>query len=96
MMNGQFAVIVSQRGCVDTSTCYNITNVGLPKNDFGHALEVFPNPTFDQVSVDLGKAYEGVSIYVINMLGQLVFEKKYKHLQKTSLNLGDAKGVYLF
>ena len=38
--NEDFAVIVTNNGCSDTSGCYTIMGVGLVKNDFGNQLKL--------------------------------------------------------
>ncbi len=32
--NGSYAVEIKQNGCIDTSACYSITNIGVIENDF--------------------------------------------------------------
>ncbi len=42
--NGWYAVILTQNGCTDTSSCYNVLNVGTVENNFSSGLFVLPNP----------------------------------------------------
>ncbi len=94
-LNGLYAVIVSNENCTDTSACYQVGNVGFTNNDFGKALQVFPNPTNSQLSIDLGNTYREVHIRITNGLGQVVFEQKYDKLHKTKTELAGSPGIYL-
>jgi len=52
--NGNYAVEVTQNGCIDTSLCINVSNANILENTFGNQLKVYPNPTKDEVTVELG------------------------------------------
>jgi len=43
--NGNYAVIVSENGCTDTSACYTISGIGISEYNTGNELSVYPNPT---------------------------------------------------
>src|SRR5690349_22903005 len=47
LANGSYAVIISQNGCVDTSSCYAITSVGMHENNFSSEIQISPNPVID-------------------------------------------------
>lgn len=94
-INGSYAVLIGRNGCVDTSACYNVTNVGLPQNEFGDALQVFPNPTDNQLHIDLGSVYQNVTIRLTNALGQVVAEKQYGNLKETQIEVKGTTGLYL-
>jgi hypothetical protein len=58
-------------------------------------LNVFPNPTTQDLHVDLGISIENVSVEVKNMMGQILFLKTYKETQYIDLEFEYAQGLYL-
>ena len=92
--NGNYAVIISQNGCSDTSACVTITTTGIvlkPNNEY---LQIFPNPTTSTITL------KGLSadsdIHIMNALGQTLFSKtiNQKDIEKI-IDLSDFKnGMY--
>jgi hypothetical protein len=72
-------------------TCYPevIDNSGLEENHF--AFSVYPNPSNGLVTIE---ATERSLVHVFNSQGALI-ETIYPTGTKTSLTLGDIKGIYL-
>ena len=58
-------------------------------------IRTWPNPTKQQINIDLGQLYTNVEIEVVNLLGQTIYRKKHSSLKRTSINLYGASGVYL-
>ncbi|MDA7837092.1 LamG domain-containing protein, partial [Salibacteraceae bacterium] len=48
--NGSYAVVVTQNGCTDTSSCYQIYNVGMESLN-GIEASVFPNPSSNEITI---------------------------------------------
>jgi len=94
-VNGSYAVVINDNGCTDTSTCYNVTSVGIIKNDFGNELIVYPNPTDDNFSIDLGDNYQIISITMTDVSGKLILSKTYNDCQILNLKIEALAGVYL-
>ncbi|MFT6922587.1 MAG: hypothetical protein ACJA1C_001593 [Crocinitomicaceae bacterium] len=69
-VNGNYAVIVTDGSCSDTSLCISITNVGIDYLDLETGLSLYPNPTNGVLNID----YEGEikSIQVVDMLGRVI------------------------
>ena len=68
--NGEFAVVITENGCTDTSACIVINNVGLDHVSIT-SFTMYPNPTLDGVfSID----YEGEisQIDVVDMVGRKI------------------------
>jgi len=76
-VNGSYAVIVTKNACTDTSACVTISGVGIRDNLLDAKLDIFPNPTSGNVSIDLGKTYNGVDLRVISILGQVVLSRHF-------------------
>jgi len=93
--NGSYAVIINENGCADTSTCYNVTSVGIIENDFGNKLIIYPNPTNGNFSIDLGENLKTVMITLTDLLGKVIWCKSYNNSQLLNLKLEESAGVYL-
>ncbi len=71
--DGSYAVeVTASNGCVDTSFCYFIGTSNIAKNNFGDALNVYPNPTEGKITIDLGDFYQNVTLELKNTNGQVV------------------------
>lgn len=93
--NGEYAVIVTNNGCSDTSSCHTVIEVGIIENDFRDKLLLHPNPTSGNFSIDLGSMQESVSISITDITGRLVHSKTFKNSQLLNLKLAEPKGVYI-
>ena len=76
-VSGEYAVILSFAGCVDTSACEFVIVSSIIQNGFGKNLTFYPNPTDGNISIGLGDHYTNVTVTVRNMLGQEVINKNY-------------------
>lgn len=93
-VNGNYAVIVSQFGCKDTSVCLNINSVGIVENEIGE-FKVYPNPASNKLNITTNSNIKTVFIY--DVTGQLVKEINYENnnLKKISLTIDNlAQGIY--
>ncbi|MBP6412811.1 MAG: T9SS type A sorting domain-containing protein [Bacteroidia bacterium] len=97
--NGSYAVIISQNGCVDTSSCFQTTSVGSFDIGNNNSITFYPNPTNDLLYVVLkGKSDDTFIITLINKIGQNVLQKTLSGNNatlETELNLKQlAIGLY--
>ena len=94
-VNGNYAVELTENGCVDTTSCVSITTVGIMENSFGNKLLVYPNPTSGNFSVDLGAAYENSQITIIDISGKLIDSKTITQSQTLNLSIEEPAGIYI-
>ena len=95
-INGNYAVIVTDSDCSDTSSCRNIIVIGIAENDFGGDLRFYPNPAGNYITIDLGKTYRAITLNVKDITGKVVYSIKHNKRQTIQLyinNLPD--GVYI-
>lgn len=92
--NGEYAVIVTQNGCSDTSSCYTVESVSLNEWSFGDAISLYPNPTNQNITIDLGKIYAEVDLQIMNSLGQIISRKVVELTDSLEIDLVGANGVY--
>jgi hypothetical protein len=88
--NGSFAVIVTQNGCTDTSTCFNINNVGINEAN-NSVFNLYPNPAADKITIDAPAAS---TIVIYDATGKQI-ESLVVNTNKTEINLSNyANGIY--
>lgn len=93
--NGDYAVIVTENGCSDTSACFTITGVGMLSHDWPGTITAYPNPTSGEVSIDLGALYEGIVLNVYDAIGQLVMTEQFASINRVAFNLEGSPGIYI-
>jgi uncharacterized repeat protein (TIGR01451 family) len=67
----------------------------IQNNEFAASINIYPNPTSDHVSVDLGKDYQEASFTLRNILGQTVFQKNANTTEIFQFEINGAVGIYL-
>jgi len=93
-VNGSYAVIVTQNGCSDTSSCEQILSVGLAEKT-ASGLEVYPNPAQDVLNVRLAKTAGLVTIRLTALNGQVLREQQFRNTAMLKLSLaGLPAGAY--
>ena len=94
--NGDYAVIISDGSCTDTSDCVTVTTVGVESLLMENSIVVYPNPSDNGLfTVDLSEIIETVDqVYLINSLGQVIMNGFKPTEGKLSVEAIDA-GVYL-
>jgi hypothetical protein len=90
--NGTYAVIVTQNGCTDTSSCYPILSVGIESTGSALLVSAYPNPTTGIVNLGLAKGTTA-DLLVYNAYGQLVLSEKATGSKAVDLSNCDA-GIY--
>ena len=94
-VNGDYAVIVTDNSCADTSACYAVTGLGMTINSFGSELVIFPNPTSGHFSIDLGAPYKTTKITLTNMTGKIIQTSLFTESRLININLEEPAGIYL-
>lgn len=70
--NGSYAVAITRNGCTDTSSCYNITTLGLEQLDGRTTVRIFPVPARERLSIVLSEdADYQLSIHDLSGIGVL-------------------------
>lgn len=93
-LNGNYSVIIERQGCLDSSECHFIGNVGIERVD-EVLFEVYPNPTESSVFVEISKSSNNSMIELFDARGNLVMKKEVGSLSKIELTLPAEAGLYL-
>ena len=94
VVNGIYAVIINEKGCIDTSSCHQITGVFELENNFGSSLKVYPNPTTGNVIVDLGSKYELIRTRILNANGITQSADEFYDSNEINLKIIGEPGFY--
>jgi hypothetical protein len=89
--NGNYAVLVTQNGCVDTSACYSFIITGIANSPLNETVTLYPNPANSNITVS-GVMNKPISIQ--NTLGENVFYKQNCLTLETIDVSGFACGIY--
>ncbi|MCH8330955.1 MAG: T9SS type A sorting domain-containing protein, partial [Bacteroidetes bacterium] len=93
-VNGDYAVIISKDGCIDTSACIRVLDVGIENRLTDSRFKIYPNPNSGVFVIELDKATKG-EIEILNTLGQVIFSKPFNHRTKHMVELLNSnKGVH--
>ena len=93
-ITGNYAVIISNALCSETSACYMVTILGVPDTSFRKNLIAYPNPVKKSVTVELGFVHNNVNVSIYNLLGQVVAKQDFKNTNKIEMELDAAAAVY--
>lgn len=90
--NGNYAVIIDNGNCVDTSACVTINTVGIDQTYDGNQLVIYPNPNNGDFTIQTSLTGNFI---IQNELGQVVytFQSNTENNRTVSMN-GLANGLY--
>lgn len=71
--NGNYAVIITDGSCSDTSACTNVTGVGIEDYEKTINVFVYPNPTQGNLTISTSENYEKAEIQLLDLQGRLVY-----------------------
>lgn len=93
LVNGDYAVEITENGCVDTSNCYTINTTELYNDDENKGLLIYPNPVVDLLYLEFNSIDNRV-ITVCNSFGavQDEFRRSQSNLKIDMKNY--ARGIY--
>ena len=90
--NGEYAVIITDGECIDTSDCVTVNSVGINTNEPINFV-IYPNPNNGQFTIDVPSA-NGFQLTIMDNLGAVVYAAPLTK-NKTFINLDHlAKGIY--
>jgi hypothetical protein len=91
---GNFAVVINDGTCVDTSSCYSLNTVDLKEFKEINPLLVYPNPFNDELMIFSGQQLQ--KILITDVLGKVVFvESKLNTVDYYYINTSEfKKGIY--
>jgi hypothetical protein len=93
-IDGNYAVIITQGTCSDTSECTYIITVGVALYDNNNSINVYPNPVSSLLNIEISGATNITNFEILNSIGQVVSAGAFSG--KTVIQTSDlSKGIYL-
>jgi hypothetical protein len=89
--NGEYAVIVTQNDCSDTSACTTFSTIGI--NELSASFNLYPNPATSTVTIASSQTID--QIVITDLSGKVISIIKEKGLNQT-IDVSDlSRGMYL-
>ncbi|MEL6733151.1 MAG: T9SS type A sorting domain-containing protein, partial [Bacteroidota bacterium] len=92
--SGEYAVMVNQNGCEDTSRCIAFEKE-VTKIDLLEKIRIYPNPSPGEIVVDLGGTYAGVRLELLDAIGKRVWVSEDVSVKEKIIHIPSEKGIYL-
>jgi hypothetical protein len=93
--NGNYAVIVTDDHCSDTSSCHAVTTVGIVGPRAGSGFEIFPVPAHNRVTLRLSDGLFSGTVEVMNVVGMHIRSITVQEAASAEIPLdGMRPGVY--
>ena len=84
-----------ENGCYSSPFAVTVTvtlgALSFDKNE----LKVYPNPNEGTIYIDFSSVQDNLKIEIVNLIGQLVYIKNYKSVDKVEVDFSAPSGVYL-
>lgn len=90
--SGSYAVEVTQNGCVDTTTCYTVSTIGLAEQVAGPVLAVYPDPVENELWVELDAPMADIT--VLDAAGRVVSAQRAQGRRTRIVADAFAPGLY--
>jgi dienelactone hydrolase len=93
--NGNYAAIITENGCSDTTACFTIVTTGVDETGLQSEVSIFPNPTAGNINIGIAFITEKITVRISNSLGKIVQHAEFYGQQQMELSLKDvSKGMY--
>ena len=97
IVEGNYAVELSQDGCIDTSLCYNITNIGMDELNNSTVFSIYPNPNDGSFIIKTDLVEDNIQMEVFNIEGKLIISRTLvgSEIRGKTISLSDLNnGMY--
>jgi hypothetical protein len=88
--NGDFAVVVNENGCTDTSTCFTVAAIGIQEINKFTSFSVYPNPVSNKLYIQSSTVFADKKKEFYNAFGQLILTSNSIEIDVSSYS----KGIY--
>ena len=92
--NNEYAVEITNSGCIDTSSCQAITLASVFESAIFDGVSIYPNPNTGLVNIDLG-LLNNVNISVYDLTGAVIYTKRSIESGLFQFTLDAANGIYI-
>jgi len=94
--DGDYAVIITENGCVDTTDCVILiaNALGLESPESVNLFNLYPNPTHELFTIEFDAVQTVVEVTVSNVTGQLIHQQKFQNQSLLELAIQQLAGIY--
>jgi hypothetical protein len=93
--SGDYAVIITDNSCTDTSDCYNVTITDMEDHDFDSQIIVYPNPANSCINIENNGLFENITVELTNISNQRIIKRNINSSNLLSIDIsGLSAGVY--
>jgi hypothetical protein len=92
--SGNYAVIIFDGICEDTSACVNATIVSTDEQDVDSGFIIYPNPAGNEWSIDMGQPYSLATVGIYDTYGRQLFYAPYRDIELIPMHLTLTSGIY--
>ena len=93
-MSGNYAVVVTENSCTDTSACEMVSVWGINEFGLNNEVVVLPNPTSGAISIDFGSTLNNVSIHVLDAMGREIQNTAFTSAELVQMTIDGEAGQY--
>ena len=90
---GDFAVIVSKNGCIDTTECYSISPIANIYGSINGKTTIYPNPSSGLVTINITEA-PTANVNIFDSYGRLINSQEVDNTNH-QIQLPDTTGLYI-
>lgn len=95
LVNGDYAVEITENGCIDTSACVTIILSGIADHLISEQIKIYPNPTSSTFTIQFESKQENVSIKLWSIAGQLIEIRTFEQINQAEMILDQPQGIFL-
>lgn len=92
--SGNYAVMISDGLCSDTSDCINVMIVDVAEHTKVPEITIYPNPAREDWYIDFGEVYSDASVEIFDAGGRNIFSQDYKDANTINMQIPLSPGVY--
>jgi hypothetical protein len=90
---GDYAVIISYKGCTDTSACVNMVVTSLGDQNEQFDIEIYPNPNNGIFKLQISNFESDVEIRIMNVHGQVIRKEELMITSSSYIKAIDLSGL---
>ena len=92
---GDYAREININCCIDTSVCQTINSVSIIENNKTRPIEIYPNPSSGELTIELDNYYDDVEVTLNSISGQLISKQLYKNTRNISFEINQRSGLFI-
>jgi hypothetical protein len=95
LASGNYAVVVTNANCSDTSACTQVTASNSIEELALNSMMSFPNPVTDNLTITFGSDIELFDVRITNLAGQEMLRKEFQNANSAALSMANfEEGLY--